>query len=149
MRRARLHRWTLWLLPLLLLRAALPAGVMLSTSEGRLLLELCSGFSIPAPQQHASQHDHAEHAGGSHHSAAVDHAAEAASQQHGSHEPGAADPAPCPYALVASACLAQAVHISVAHERTAPATPDFDSTPSRPPYFDPGRIRGPPSSLSS
>lgn len=62
MKRASLHRLTLWLLPLLVARAFVPVGFMLSTDASGLSLVFCTGISItePAPS-HAAHHGHAEH----------------------------------------------------------------------------------------
>ncbi|MET0658018.1 MAG: hypothetical protein ABW110_07660 [Steroidobacteraceae bacterium] len=60
------HRWVSWLLPLIVLRAFVPAGFMLSWSGNDLQLVLCSGTGPlvlqSAPATGASAHDaHAHH----------------------------------------------------------------------------------------
>lgn len=58
------HRWLTWLLPLLALRAFVPAGFMLGASGDDLQLMLCSGTAAIATQNHASPDgtSHAHHA---------------------------------------------------------------------------------------
>jgi hypothetical protein len=51
------HRWLTWLLPLLVLRAFVPAGFMLGASSGELQLMLCSGAGPVATQAQASVDD--------------------------------------------------------------------------------------------
>jgi hypothetical protein len=58
----RKHRWLAWLLPLLVLRAFVPAGFMLSWSGNDLQIVLCSGTG-PATQSisHHVAQDGAHH----------------------------------------------------------------------------------------
>jgi hypothetical protein len=69
MSRRRLRRCTAWLLPLLAVRLLVPAGFMVSVSDGGLDIVLCSGFTLPSAQlstgtsqQHPAGVDHALHA---------------------------------------------------------------------------------------
>lgn len=69
MNRRAAHRWLTWLLPLLLLRAFVPAGFMLGSD---LQPMLCSGIAVVA-----SHHEHhhaghgAEHSGGQVHEKSI------------------------------------------------------------------------------
>jgi hypothetical protein len=63
----RNHRWLVWLLPLLVLRAFVPAGFMLSWSGNDLQIVLCSGTgpATPLASEHiASDSAHHHHEGG-------------------------------------------------------------------------------------
>jgi hypothetical protein len=71
----RLRRWTVWLLPLLAVRLMVPAGFMLSLSDGGLALVLCSGSGpLPGVQARVGQHHSAfaPHAAHEHRLAAHD-----------------------------------------------------------------------------
>lgn len=85
----RIRLWTLWLLPLL----AVPGGFMLSVESGVLALTFCPGStqsrSLADLTHHASAHDQHAHHGGAHQGKSD----------------GAADDAPCPFALVGAAAV--------------------------------------------
>ncbi len=72
MKRAHLHRLALWLVPLLVARAFVPVGFMLSADASGLSLVFCTGVALPeAPPSHAAHHGHGEHhdQGSEHHAA--------------------------------------------------------------------------------
>jgi hypothetical protein len=58
MKRRLFQRWTIWLLPLLLARAFVPTGFMLSAHAGELSLVFCSSVANDAEQfsEHAEHH---------------------------------------------------------------------------------------------
>jgi hypothetical protein len=62
MKRHVFQRWAIWLLPLMLVRAFVPAGFMLSAQAGELSLVFCSG-SVTAAQSHSEHLAHQHHAG--------------------------------------------------------------------------------------
>jgi hypothetical protein len=129
-----LKRWTTWLLPLLVLRAFIPMGFMLSSGPQGLQLTFCPGVM--------------QAAGG--HSAVAGHAAQArdvGSHHHGS-QPGGAhqqhEHAPCPYGLAGAAASVQPFDIVLDRvtadvSNVLPSTPLFARTPVRA-----EQIRGPP-----
>ncbi|HEY6640618.1 hypothetical protein [Povalibacter sp.] len=139
MNRRILKLLSLWILPLLIARAMIPAGYMLSTADG-LQLMFCPGvlqpasMSLPAPAMdhsaHAGHHDMSQHAG--HHS-------EAASDDT-SHEVSA-----CPFSLVAAAALLDASFVATDSIRAPEERVDFTTGPAvsaGPLHVE--RIRGPP-----
>lgn len=64
------HRWLIWLLPLIALRALLPAGFMFAWADGAPRLMLCSGMgAVPAVVQNNHPSAHAHHAGHAGHDA--------------------------------------------------------------------------------
>ena len=65
MNRRAAHRWLTWLLPLLVLRAFVPAGFMLGSD---LQPMLCSGIAVTATQH---EHHHAGHGSHEHNGAQV------------------------------------------------------------------------------
>lgn len=123
-----LKRWTAWLLPLLVLRAFIPMGFMLSAGSHGLQLTFCPGIAMPASGHAAAAEPGDEHAGHSGH--------HGNSQQH--------DQAPCPFGLVSAAASAEPI-LGVPSGITAdgaislPAIPLLDRSPAR---AEP--IRGPP-----
>lgn len=132
---------TLWILPLLVARALIPAGFMLSAGADGLDLMFCSGsMQMPAALQHPAG-DHSEHAGHAGHHDAAQHAGHGSSHSDG----GTQDNAPCPFSLAASA-----VSVDVPYPAAAALVPSdeivaFISVPAAsvgPPGTD--RIRGPP-----
>ncbi|WP_116812624.1 hypothetical protein [Steroidobacter cummioxidans] len=137
MRRHHLNLLSLWILPLLVLRALIPTGFMLSAHAGELQLMFCpSGVVQPlGSSKMVQQHAHAEHHQGMHH--------DGADQSSPSHD---IDNAPCPFSLVASAAVCDIPHlVGVAEvprdERfTYLSAPTFRVGPVRT-----DRIRGPPS----
>ncbi|HEY0686023.1 MAG TPA: hypothetical protein VGD45_27015 [Steroidobacter sp.] len=143
MRRHHLKLLSLWILPLLVMRALIPAGFMLSVEAGRLQFMFCPsgvvqplGASMFEHLQGTKQQAHAEHHQGMHHGGEADHASSSHAQ----------DNAPCPFSLVASATPA-----AIAYLTDVVATPrderfEFLSAPTfrvGPIRTDP--IRGPPS----
>lgn len=134
MRRQHLKLWSLWILPLLALRALIPTGFMLSVDAGRLQLMFCpSGVVQPldAPQVHAEHHT------GMHHGGAADQASPAHT---------ADDNAPCPFSLVASAAPSDIPYLAGAVGAPRDESFEFLSAPTfRVGPVRADRIRGPPS----
>jgi hypothetical protein len=127
-----LKRWTTWLLPLIVLRAFIPIGFMLSAEPQGLMLTFC-----PSIVQDAGGHD--EHAPAD---AAEDTAAGSTGSDHSSH--AQADNAPCPYGLVAAAASVEPGEAAFAELTTdessaLPAVPSITRSPTHR-----LRIRGPP-----
>jgi hypothetical protein len=128
----RLNRWAQWLLPLIALRALVPAGFMLSVDAEGLALAFCSGEIAVATQQqaghehqHGAQHDTGGHGEDSSHSA----------QEH----------VPCPYSLTASATPFETPHL--AGVALIPCDDSADRSTAFTPTTGPlraDRIRGPP-----
>lgn len=138
MRRHYLKLLSLWILPLLLARALIPTGFMLSVDAGQLQLMFCpSGVVQPLSTPKALQQSaHAEHHQGMHHGDGAD-------QSSASHD---YDNAPCPFSLVASATTREIPHLAGAAD--APRDERFEYLSA--PTFRVGpvrtdRIRGPPS----
>ena len=139
------QRWILWLLPLFILRAFVPAGFMWAASANGLEVVLCGGFARTAPSQIADHSSHAEHAAHAH----AEHGASHEQHHEGSNEPSHSNPI-CPFAgagfgfietEVASATwFAASVVVAIA----PPADPLFDHH-----LVDHHRIRGPPVSSFS
>jgi hypothetical protein len=138
MRRHHLKLLSLWIVPLLVLRALIPTGFMLSVHAGQLQLMFCpSGVVQPlVSSKTMQQHAHAEHHQGMHHADGTDHS----SPSH------ADDNAPCPFSLVASATVCDIPYVAGAADapRDEPfaylSAPTFRVGPVRA-----DRIRGPPS----
>jgi hypothetical protein len=134
MRRRHLKLLSFWILPLLLLRALIPTGFMLSADEGSLQLTFCPAVVQPAKQ--APEHLADEHL--SHHGHHADSADDAAASHND-------DNAPCPFSLVASAALGDVPH---SHESLAAPSDErfkFISAPTvRVGPVRTDRIRGPP-----
>lgn len=129
MLRRHLNGWIAWLLPLLVLRAFIPAGLMLSPEGGHLTLTWCAGLIAPATtsQAQALQGQHEHHHDGQ----------PATNSDAGS--------APCPFALVASACTVEAPVAAILFVRTSLETPAFESVFLSRSLLTADRIRGPPS----
>ena len=131
MRRRSLKLLSLWILPLLLLRALIPTGFMLSVDAGSLQLTFCPAVTQPAKQAP----EHLMHHAGMHH-------ADAAGDESTSHND---DNAPCPFSLVASAAPSDVPYV---HDSAiAPSDERFEFISA--PTFRVGpvradRIRGPP-----
>jgi hypothetical protein len=130
MNRRRVHRWVLWLLPLLLLRAVVPVGFMVSADASGLQLVICSGTTqlANAAENHAAHHHH--HADG----------ANAESAAASSDERSAL----CPFALAASSSTHEIAFAAtspqpVAHEQPTESLLAGASGPIRADC-----IRGPP-----
>lgn len=140
MKRRHLKLLSLWILPLLIARALIPAGYMLSTADG-LGLMFCPGVLQTASMSHSSpaaQIDHSAHAGHdmSQHAAHGDDAPAGDT----SHENSA-----CPFSLVAAVALLDIPFVTTDSIRPVDETFEFTS----PPAFNAGpvrtdRIRGPP-----
>lgn len=132
MKRRYIHRWAIWLLPLLLVRAFVPVGFMVSASVDGLALIVCSGAqrSQPEPMAHTAN-PHAGHAAAHHHE--------------GSQQEQDATSAPCPFALIGSACAHPIPQLASSSPNDTSYAIPVDSLP----YSDLGpiradRIRGPP-----
>ena len=135
MRRRHLKLLSLWILPLLLLRALIPTGFMLSVDQGSLQLTFCPAVVQPAKQvpEHLA-HEHLSH-GGMHH-------ADAADDQAASHND---DNAPCPFSLVASAASGGVPYLHDAVVTPSDERFEFISAPTvRVGPVRTDRIRGPP-----
>lgn len=138
MRRHYLKLLSLWILPLLVARALIPTGFMLSVDAGRLQLMFCpSGVVQPLDSPQATQqHAHAEHHAGMHHGGEAEQSSPA-------HD---IDNAPCPFSLVASAAdceipyLAGVIDVPRDERFEYLSAPTFRVGPVRA-----DRIRGPPS----
>lgn len=133
MRRRHLNLLSLLILPLLLARALIPAGFMLSVEAGALQLTFCpAGVIQPLGsqfKQHASHHE------GMHHGAAGDEAAAA-------HDD---DNATCPFSLVASTTPSEVPYLDAAAYQPSDERFEFLSAPTfRVGPVRADRIRGPP-----
>ena len=130
MRRRHLKLLCLWIVPLLVLRALIPSGFMLSAGEGGLELTFCPAIQVAGEHApHAGYHDAAHHHSG--HSDASD-----------THDDGSA---PCPFGLTTSATTCDVPHL----QATADAPVDESFTFLSAPTLSVGplradRIRGPP-----
>jgi Protein of unknown function (DUF2946) len=125
------HRWLAWLLPLLLLRALLPVGFMLSWSDAGLRIVMCSG-SGPLPT-HVPTVEEQQHPGDSHRGG-------------GQHEHSRADNAAlCPFAVAGTSGALPSFDAVVAFAATVShrirGLPAFDLAI---PAVLIDRIRGPP-----
>jgi hypothetical protein len=94
------HSFLTWLLPLLILRAFVPAGFMLMGSGDGLQMVVCSG-TAPATLSAKSSSDQHAHADHSHHQHAAAQAA--ASSQHDHQNAQAHEGSYCPFAIAGSA----------------------------------------------
>lgn len=134
MRRHNLKLLSLWILPLLLARALIPTGFMLSLDAGRLQLMFCPAGVVQPLGSH--QQVHAGHHEGMHHSGGVD-------QTTPSH---ADDNAPCPFSLVASATASEVPYLGADVDSPRDERFQFLSAPTfRVGPIRADRIRGPPS----
>jgi hypothetical protein len=137
MRRHLLKLLSLWILPLLVARALIPAGFRLSVDAGQLQLMFCpSGVVQPMAGMH---HEGMHHEGmeGMHHGGGADEA----SSMH-----AAQDHAPCPFSLAASATPSTVSYL--AETAVAPSDERFEFISSLTFRVGPvrtDRIRGPPS----
>lgn len=136
MRRRYLKLLSFWILPLLLLRALIPTGFMLSVEAGSLQLTFCPAVVQPVDQpqvQHASEHS--MHHAGMHH-------ADATNDEAASHND---DNAPCPFSLVASAAAGDIPHLQGSGDEPSDERFEFISAPTfRVGPVRADRIRGPP-----
>ena len=136
MRRNHLKLLSLWILPLLLARALIPTGFMLSVDAGRLQLMFCpAGVVQPLGGQqgaHAGMHHEGMHHGGNADQASSSHAAQ--------------DSAPCPFSLVASATPSAIAYLANVVSQLRDERLEFLSAPTfRVGPIRSDRIRGPPS----
>src|SRR5262245_15308697 len=153
-----LRRWTVWLLPLLAVRLLVPAGFMLSLSDGGLALVLCGGAGpLPATHagvahydsgflQHASLgHIHATHDALPPRDASLAHGDRNAPAP--AQTPGPADHAStlCPFALASGSGLCPPLRTVTEPPRLVTLTPRASADPA---WIAPSvlidRIRGPP-----
>jgi len=137
MRRRHLKLLSFWILPLLLARALIPTGFMLSVNAGSLQLTFCPAVVQSAEQapEHLA-HEHPSHHGGMHHADAVDDGA-------ASHND---DNAPCPFSLVASAVPGEVPYLQDSANAPSDERFEFLSAPTvRVGPVRTDRIRGPPS----
>jgi hypothetical protein len=136
MRRRHLKLLSFWILPLLLLRALIPTGFMLSVDQGSLQLTFCPAVTQPAePTPDHLGHEHSSLHGGMHH-------AEAADDESASHND---DNAACPFSLVASAASGNVPYLNDSAIAPSDERFEFISAPTfrvGPVRID--RIRGPP-----
>lgn len=134
--RRHLKLLSLWILPLLLARALIPAGFMLSMDAGSLQLMFCPAVVQPARQLPAHlAHEHSSQHGGMHHPDAEGH-------DSASHND---DNAPCPFSLVAAAVPADVPHLQDSAIVPSDERFDFISAPAvRVGPVRTDRIRGPP-----
>lgn len=131
MRRHHLKLLSLWILPLLLARALIPTGFMLSVDAGSLRLMFCPAGVV---QQQSKRLESTHHAGMHHADTVADDSA--------SHYD---DNAPCPFSLVASAALADVAHLQGSVDRPSDERFEFISAPTvRVGPVRTDRIRGPP-----
>ena len=147
MRRNLLKLLSLWILPLLLARALIPTGFMLSVEAGQLQLMFCPAgvvqpLGMPAGAQqlaHSEHHKHdvGMHHGGMHHGGDTDQASSSHASQ---------DSAPCPFSLVASATPSAIAYLAVVVTDLRDERFEFLSAPTfRVGPIRSDRIRGPPS----
>ena len=128
MNRARLKPWITWLLPLMLLRAFVPMGFMLSGESGGLAITFCSSVAAPSGSDIHAAHHHHDAQGAAHH-------------HHGSE---AHERSVCPYGLTGPAQTAAVITF----EASVPVA-ELSATPGEPsqPHLTPAQvepIRGPP-----
>lgn len=137
MRRRHLNLLSLWILPLLLARALIPAGFMLSVEAGALQLMFCpAGVVQPLGSPSKEQASHHE---GMHHTAAAQNMDQHAAATHND------DNAPCPFSLVASTTPSEVPYLDAAADHLSDERFEFLSAPTfrvGPVRCD--RIRGPP-----
>jgi len=147
MRRRHLKLLSLWILPLLLARALIPTGFMLSVDAGGLQLTFCPAGIVQLPGKHPDERagaesntplpEHLAHHAGMHHAGAAD-------EQAASHDD---DNVPCPFSLVASAVPGGVPYV---HDHASePDHEHFQFTSAPAVLVGPVRtdlIRGPPAS---
>jgi hypothetical protein len=138
MRRNLLKLLSLWILPLLLARALIPTGFMLSVEAGQLQLMFCpAGVVQPPAHSEHHKHDVGMHHGGMHHGGDTDQASSSHASQ---------DSAPCPFSLVASATPSAIAYLAVVVTDLRDERFEFLSAPTfRVGPIRSDRIRGPPS----
>lgn len=151
-----LHRWILWLLPLMLLRAFVPAGFMLAAHSGELSVVFCSSVRAPATSSNEREHPSGEPAATahSHHYEQSPHQAnsDAPTGEHQLHhgqqsdgsEHNASGANSCPYALIAATPAGQ-IEFFLGQPASEASPHRFTALPFS--SFGPQRtesIRGPP-----
>ncbi|HEY4369501.1 MAG TPA: hypothetical protein VGN07_19865 [Steroidobacteraceae bacterium] len=148
MNRRLFQRCVLWLLPLLVLRAFVPAGFMVSTAANGLELTFCSAqvpmLADQMPADHMMPADHAMH-GAAHAGHAMPMADGNAVDPHAAHHAGKHFDSPCPFGVAVAAIVTDLLPVSLATVVAAVASVEFSSAP----VFSAGpirtdRIRGPP-----
>ena len=141
MNRRLFQRCVLWLLPLLMLRAIVPAGFMVSAAANGLELTFCSAQVMPAGDASHPAVDVAAHAG--HDMATM---GEGGADPHAAHHnAGKHFDSPCPFGVAATAIAAALPPVTVATVAAAVGIFEFASAPAisaGPIRAD--RIRGPP-----
>lgn len=131
---------SLWILPLLMLRALVPAGFMLAPDANGLSLVFCS-VSTPLSATANAAVQHEGHAG--HH---VGHDNDPAGEHSGNHASASQHDAPCPFSLAVIAAAGDVLHCVSTAAIPADEPFTFLSAPASsagPLRAD--RIRGPPS----
>jgi hypothetical protein len=129
MRRRHLKLLSFWILPLLLLRALIPTGFMLSVDAGSLQLTFCPAVTAPAAEQLPAHH------AGMHHP-------DATGDESASHND---DNAPCPFSLVAAAASGDVPYLNDSAVAPSDERFEFISAPTvRVGPVRTDRIRGPP-----
>jgi hypothetical protein len=137
MRRRHLKLLSFWILPLLLARALIPTGFMLSVDAGSLQLTFCPAVVQPAKQLP----EHSTHHAGMHHADAVDGDAASHNDAPASSEHGA----PCPFSLVASAAPGDVPYLQDSANAPSDERFEYISAPTvRVGPIRTDRIRGPP-----
>ena len=133
MRRRHLKLLSLWiLLPMLLARAWIPAGFMVSVEAGALQLMFCPAGIVQPTGLQAQQHVHHQ---GMHHADGVD--ADAAAHD--------GDNLTCPFSLVAASVPTEVPYFHGAASDLSDERFDFISAPAlRAGPLRADRIRGPP-----
>lgn len=150
MNRRFLKSLTFWIVPLLILRALVPSGYMISVGAQGLQVMFCPAV-VQAPSDSAPAMDHSAHHAsmdhGAMHHASMDQAEGGSGTHTGSHDghDAASSHVPCPFSLVASAALTDVPFVvaatGVVAERAVQATVS-QSLETR--LIRADRIRGPP-----
>jgi hypothetical protein len=140
MRRHVFQRWAIWLLPLMLVRAIVPAGFMLSAQAGELSLVFCSG-SVTAAQPSSEHLAHQHHAS---HSADPSASSSESHSESNTSESNSEGIAACPFAASGTAANAELPYFvgqfaPLDYEHPVNTLPVASSGPQRA-----DRIRGPP-----
>lgn len=128
MKRRYVHRWAIWLLPLLLLRAFVPAGFMLAADSSGLSLVFCT-TTTTLSEPEITEHSHHHHGG---------------EQSNVDSSDPEEQSALCPFALAGTACSFEIAFLAGAIEAPAYDPPLDSSLPSSTGPLRADRIRGPP-----
>lgn len=149
MKRRRLHRWIVWLLPLLVLRAFVPAGFMLAASADGLQMVVCAGGGPAAmgasPDPAASAHHPSAHGGDAAHGGHAHHASLPADESARHHSSSAHPSFLCAFAVAGTADAPAPQVVALLDAAIADSPGDFIADPeltSLAILID--RIRGPP-----